>query len=297
MPEFITASPNTLAINTTTLVTVTGSGVNFTALGSFNPSVSGGTGSGYSHVNVVDATHGTLLVSSGSAVGPLVLVNSNILSGADSFFVLNVVIPTNNIQITDQTGNTDYFIIQLPPMQAWNGAALENFSSSDWTSYAIGISETVANSGVYFGSVPAALPAAVYLLPFYIQSGSAPATTDSQIGQYYPTGAGLTLVLDWSGVAVNTIGPLKPSVGPTTNSIPAKQDSLSFAQGILNNLYAGQATAAATGQNLVSVMADGQSTTWMSPTQIINLINFWEKKVNLLSGKRKRVSSIRLDRW
>lgn len=201
----------------------------------------------------------------------------------------------NEIQITDQTGRTDYFQISLPPNQWWNGTTLETFSAANWINYCVPLTETIPLSGVYFGSLPVQIPASpTFLLPVYNQTGATPASTDLQIGQSAPWSGGLVLVLDWSGIAVNSIGPLRPSVGPIPNAIPAKQDSLGFAQTILNNLYLAQMQSALGQVNILETSVDGQTVRWQTPAQLIGLINFWRRQVALLSGKRRRVNFLNL---
>ncbi len=164
----------------------------------------------------------------------------------------------------------------------------EAYNLAHWSNYVIGLTEAVANSGVYFGSVPANLPAGTSLLPAYVQSGGAPAATDSQ---WPGAGCPLIYVLDWSGSAVNSIAPLK---GQVQIQLPAQQNSLAKAQAVLDKLYEARLSSAASG--VISSGTDGQMTTWASPAQLDTAILFWEKKVALLSGQRRRVRSMRLDR-
>ncbi len=164
----------------------------------------------------------------------------------------------------------------------------EAYNLAHWGNYVISLTEPVANSGVYFGTVPANLPAGTSLLPAYVQSGGSPAATDTQ---WPSAGCPLIYVLDWSGSIINSIAPLK---GQVQIQLPAQQNSLAKAQAILDKLYDARLTSATSG--VISVGTDGQATTWASPGQLDTAIQFWQKQVALLSGQRRRVRPIRLDR-
>ena len=71
--------------------------------------------------------------------------------------------------------------------------------------------------------------------------------------------------------------------------------TLAAARAIVAQLYAARATVA--GSGLVSFAADGQQVTYASPAALDAAILVWERKVALLSGRRRRVSSVRLDRF
>jgi hypothetical protein len=70
--------------------------------------------------------------------------------------------------------------------------------------------------------------------------------------------------------------------------------ALSQAQAVLATLYSAAANNAG---GVIRVVVDGQDVTYSTPGQLNSAIMFWEKKVALLSGRRRRVSTIRLDRF
>jgi hypothetical protein len=101
----------------------------------------------------------------------------------------------NEIIVPYVTGLTIYVIVFNSTGQAWNTSTLafENFTSADWTHYAIVLTEKATATGVYEGNFPAA-PAGTYGVVPYNQAGGGPATTDGP-----PLGPGG--VMNWSGTA------------------------------------------------------------------------------------------------
>lgn len=69
--------------------------------------------------------------------------------------------------------------------------------------------------------------------------------------------------------------------------------ALQTAQTILNQLYA----AAQNNPGVLSISVDGQDVTYNSPQQFNEAILFWERRVALLSKRRNRISTIRMDRF
>lgn len=223
--------------------------------------------------------------------------------------------PTPNPKIPTQVGQIQVGAISGLSLYAqnrtlagtvWNSStqAYETLNTSNWASYLISLDEPVAGSGAYFGAIPQGLPAGTSLLPIYQQTGVAAASTDSQLDSWpLPAGStgapgnygGLTLILDWSGTAINSLGPYQPRPGSGVIQLPAPQDSLAYAQQALTAWMAAELSLASNGFAAVSI--DGQTVTYRDPGMIGARIDYWRRRVALLSGHRRRVSSIRLNRF
>ncbi|HXE53710.1 MAG TPA: hypothetical protein VN541_11870, partial [Tepidisphaeraceae bacterium] len=76
---------------------------------------------------------------------------------------------------------------------------------------------------------------------------------------------------------------------------PQEQSSAVVAQRIVKALYAARLTLAS--QTVVTVNVDGTVTTFTRAQDIDAAIDYWERKAALLSGRRRRTQSVRLDRW
>jgi len=64
----------------------------------------------------------------------------------------------------------------------WNGSAFESILSSDWTKYAVGLTEQ-GSCGVYVGSFPTAITASgLYTVTLYSMLGASVAATDTVVG-------------------------------------------------------------------------------------------------------------------
>lgn len=201
----------------------------------------------------------------------------------------------NELQIPQPSGSTLYFVAINQQGQWWNQStpAYETFNALHWSNYVITLVEAVANSGIYFGSVPTGLPLGLALLSLYVQAGSSPASTDSQ-GQDGSQTRPIVYVLDWSGSAVNSITPWLSNTPPQFQ-LPAQQDSLLKAQNRLNAWLAAYDALTTTG--VASINVDGQQIMLRDPDQVLKQIEFWRNRVMILSGKRRRASSIRMDRF
>lgn len=70
--------------------------------------------------------------------------------------------------------------------------------------------------------------------------------------------------------------------------------ALQAAQANLNALLLAQQSNPS---GVISVSVDGQQVTYISPQQFNESILFWERRVALLSKRRNRVSTIRMDRF
>jgi hypothetical protein len=200
-----------------------------------------------------------------------------------------------DLQIQAAAGQELYCVAISPAGWWWNtvNGAFEAFASANWSQYVVSLVEAVANSGRYFGSVPAGLTTGLALLSLYAQNGASAASTDSQVldGQ-----TPVVYALDWSGTTVNSISPLGSADADLRQlSLPAKQDSLAVAQGILNQLYTARMKLATSAY--VSVSVDGQMVTFNNPAVLDEQIQFWERKCAVLSGRRRRFSSLRMDRF
>ena len=195
----------------------------------------------------------------------------------------------NEIQLKTTSGQTLYAVGLNPQRLYFNTstATFEAENDGNWGQYKIALTEPVAGSGLYFGSVPTNLPAGLTLLPIYIQASVPAAPTDARLTT---TGCpeGLTFVLDWSGTAANSIAPTsgqQPQV-----QLPQSASSLRVASQILTSLYTARQTIALTG--LASITIDGQQTVFNDPAKLDESILFWERKVALLSGRRRRTRAI-----
>jgi len=199
-----------------------------------------------------------------------------------------------NIQLRAATGLTLYFpVIQLDG-KWWNVGTYrpEVMDPSTWSAYVNTLIEIPAGSGAYFGKVPPNLYGATFLLPIYQQASTSPVSTDIQLTAGR---SNLTLAMEWDNtVGLKSLAPLGHTPGPSMQ-IPAAQDSLAFAQQMLGRWLDAEANFATAG--LASVTIDGEQTIFLSPDGITKKIEYWRNRVNLLSGARRRVASIRMDQF
>jgi len=208
--------------------------------------------------------------------------------------------PQNRLQLSAASGLTLYGIV-VPPLSALP-------SSGAWAAAAIALAETIPFSGEYFGAFPSQTKCGVYLFPVYVQSGTSPASTDLQLGVWQPqvtdgntppplpANGAVTLAIDWDlrqGIrSINRLGAAPGS--PRSEVLPQPQNSAVTAQRILSALYKSREEIAA-GGSFSTVNIDGQSFAYTSAAQLDQSILFWERKVAYLTGRRRRVRSIRLD--
>jgi|GEM_PF-5287644 len=187
--------------------------------------------------------------------------------------------------------------------------ALGSLPTSDvWASSALALQETIPNSGEYFGTFPDQSQAGLYLLPIFVQSGSSPASADLQLGVWQPqatdnntpaplpANGAMTLAIDWdTECGIRSMSRLGAAPGgPRPEVLPQPQNSVVTAQRILSALYKAREDIASSG-SFVNVNIDGQAFTYSSISQIEQSIYFWERKVARLSGRRRRVNTLRLD--
>jgi hypothetical protein len=166
----------------------------------------------------------------------------------------------------------------------------EAYDANNWGSYIIPFVEPVANSGMYFANLyRAGIPNGLSLLPIYQQAGEAAAPTDARLSR---DGKDLTLVVDWTGTAANSIAPLGSSPDNQAAQLPAPQNSLQFAQTMLNKWTTAEATLATTG--LASVTVDGEQSVYRNAMDVATQVQYWKNQVALLSGARRRVSTLRM---
>lgn len=87
----------------------------------------------------------------------------------------------------------------------------------------------------------------------------------------------------------NPISPATPVTGVTETPVqlPATQNSLLSCQAIVNALYSARLQLAS--QGTASITIDGEQTVFYRPADLEQSILFWERKVAVLSGKRRRV--------
>lgn len=221
------------------------------------------------------------------------------------------------IEIQTTSGLTLYAIIQQLTGAAWNAVsgAFETINPANWADYVVALNETIPTTGIYFGDPPAQETGSsgtgpgpgTRLLPIYQQQGSQPASTDPIYTPIADTdsasngallGRPLVFVLELSeNSAIVSMGIFAPSgtgFGRAL-SLPARQDSLAIAQDILNRLYAARVQLATS--SYASVAIDGQQVSFTNPQMLDDQIQFWERKCAVLSGKRRRTFTLRLDRW
>jgi len=201
---------------------------------------------------------------------------------------------SNLIQLSATTGLSLYGVLiqpgtALPSAETWPGTAI------------LSLTESTPGLRQYFATVPAGLTG-LYLCPIYIQSGSQPASTDLQLGECTEVddsteGSPVTLVIDLDSLStIKSIRRLGAAPGrPRIEPIPQPQSSAATAQRILSALYTAREEIAVSG--MASVSIDGQTFAYSSVSQLDNSILFWERKVARLTGRRRRLMPVRLDRF
>lgn len=209
---------------------------------------------------------------------------------------------SQRLEIQAPTGLTLYAALLQLGGQVFNATSgiYEATNPANWASYVISLTEVIPTTGVYFGDPPAnKVGQGTRLLPIYQQQGTQPASTDPI---YTPTLQAwpLVFVLELSPAsALIAIAPFRPAGNPWSRqgavSLPARQDSLSVAQDILNKLYAARLTLAT--KPFASVNVQGDAVMFTNPQMLDDQIQHWERKVAVLSGKRRRVNALRLDRF
>ncbi len=76
------------------------------------------------------------------------------------------------------TGNNLYFIVVKSDGTIWNGSSFVSINVSNWTTYAVTMTEQ-STSGLYYGTFPTGITvAADYTLFVMIRTGASPATSD-----------------------------------------------------------------------------------------------------------------------
>lgn len=84
------------------------------------------------------------------------------------------------LQLSAPIGDTWYAIIFYGADQVVSGTSLVTYSSSNWASYAIALSDP-KGIGEYVGDFPV-VPAGVYDVRYYIRQGATPASSDAPAG-------------------------------------------------------------------------------------------------------------------
>jgi hypothetical protein len=198
------------------------------------------------------------------------------------------------ITFSAYTGQTLYAQQVTLLGQVWNTStgATETSNPANWASYVIPVAEPLPGQGMYVGSI-SPLPAGTWLIPIYLQNGSAPASSDALLASYPQDGntppavGGLMFVLDWSGSAVNSFAVFRSGSKMGQMNLPEPQFSLIFWQTRWNTLQAALTTLIA--NPYTSVNVDGQMYTAQSLTTLQNQVAEAEKKCALYSGRRNRV--------
>jgi len=188
-----------------------------------------------------------------------------------------------NLQIAATAGLTLYAQAVTFTGLFWNTgtSAFEAKNLANWSLYAIPLNEPV--TGTYFGSFPGTIATGTYLIPVYQQQtvpGSAASTDCKQ---------GITLVGDWnlSSGSFNSLAPLEKTAGTQAIDLPKAQTAVQTYQNILNALIGAELQFATLPFAEVSV--DGQMVRFTSPKLLAERIEYYTKKVALLSGQRRRM--------
>lgn len=87
----------------------------------------------------------------------------------------------NELLINHTSGSTLYALLFNAIGQIWNGNSFVEPGSAAWTDYDIAMSEVDVATGIYRGTMPAAV-AGVYSLVVRKQAGGVPAATDGTVG-------------------------------------------------------------------------------------------------------------------
>lgn len=103
----------------------------------------------------------------------------------------------NEIQHASISGRIFYIQIENSAGQVWNGSSFQTYSSANWGTYAVALSER-AGTGKYYANMPA-LAAGRYAITPFLQAGAAPAIGDYPDQTYY---------LDWNGSAPASVAAL-----------------------------------------------------------------------------------------
>jgi len=104
-----------------------------------------------------------------------------------------------------------YAVILNSAGQAWNTSTglFETFNSSNWTSYAVSLTEQIS-AGVYIGNFPAAITIpGTYNILLRQRGGSTPAITDSSIGSARINWSGSAEIPQTAGSATLNFGSFK----------------------------------------------------------------------------------------
>jgi len=215
---------------------------------------------------------------------------------------MSSVSPNTRIQLSAASGLTLYGFVITP---------MGSLPASDaWASSALALQETIPNSSEYFGTFPNESQDGLYLLPIFVQSGVTPANTDLQLGVWQPQATdgntppplpcngAVTLAIDWDTTCgIRSLSRLGAAPGgPRPEVLPQPQNSALTAQRIVSELYKAREQIAS-GGSFATVNIDGQAFSYTSAAQLDQTILFWERKVARLTGRRRRVTTLRLDRF
>lgn len=115
------------------------------------------------------------------------------------------------------SGSTIYAVITRADGKYANGTTPETYNASNWTSYAVAMTETGV-IGDFYATMPA-LPAGLYRFAAYIRSGGSPATSDvkcwvSDLLQYWDGAAFVSSAQVITGIA-GTINQQTPATAAT----------------------------------------------------------------------------------
>lgn len=127
------------------------------------------------------------------------------------------------LQVTYDASKTVYVLIFDRTGQVWNGSSFVAYSTGDYTSYDVALTELGTASGIYTGTFPAAIVAGVYSILAKNQAGGTPAQTDAVIavGDYQWNG---TVTLPLSDLAtsgqVGTATPIRMARGIAVSGFP-----------------------------------------------------------------------------
>lgn len=121
----------------------------------------------------------------------------------------------NEIQTVGPTGKTLYATIRNSVGQIWNtnSSVFQTYATASYAQYPITLTEQGTASGVYLGTVPAAITSpGVLSIVVYQQVGGSPAETDPSLAMGN---------IEWSGSIVNYLGQM-----PTSGQLAALNQSM-----------------------------------------------------------------------
>lgn len=111
----------------------------------------------------------------------------------------------NELKTTAPSGLNLYAQLEnAATAQVWNGSAFQTYNQSNWSSYAIPLTER-AGTGKYYADMPV-VAAARYVVTTFLRDGASPAWGDSLND---------STIFDWTGAAEATLTAIEAAAGTT----------------------------------------------------------------------------------